>query len=74
MVKVAKVAAYQIGDRIFTDRGEAERVARREVIAEVLGGSMSFGGIVTPEDVAKVMSDRWDTINQKLKEAFAGIS
>lgn len=72
MVKVAKVTAYEIGDKIYTNRIEAEQAVREQVLIELLDAHMAPGG--TPQDVAKVLTRNWDGIKRRMDEAFRGIS
>lgn len=74
MVKVSKVAAYDVGGSIFTDRGSAEKAVRRLVLLEMLEKHMSFAGVVTAEDVADALGENWEEIKRKRDEAFRGIS
>lgn len=73
MVKVVKIAAYQIGERVVTSVAEAEKITREEVIKEILDAEMSFSGIVCPEDVAHTLSENWDKLNRLMTEALRGI-
>lgn len=74
MVKVNKVAAYQVGDKVFTDRVQAEKAVRREAIKEVLDAELSFGGVVCAADVADALANHWSTVEGKIEQAFRGIS
>lgn len=64
MVKVERIAAFRIGQDIYTDLKKAEKAVRTAIIEEEI--DISHG------DAAQV-SEQWDDISAKVKEAMRGL-
>ena len=76
MVKANKIAVWKIGHQYIENYEDAEREVRRLAIIELLEES---GGVTEPfqldgsyDQVASFISDHWDALEKKVKEALAG--
>lgn len=69
MVKVSKIAVWDVGGELIRDAATATKKARLAIIREMLSDEENMFQGQSP---AEWMADNWETIETRVKAAMAG--
>lgn len=69
-IKVIKVIAFEVNGQLIPQKDVAEREVRKLVLQELIASEMKHGRDMA--ELPEVLAHRWNEINRKVTEAFAG--
>lgn len=73
MVKVSKIAVWDVDGVLHRDAKQATRAARRSIIKELMAEQKtSSSDFIDTGELAEWMADNWDTIEGRVEKAMAG--
>lgn len=73
MVKVSKIAVWEVEGVLHRDAKTAERAARRALIKELMAEQKTdVSEFIDSGELAEWIVDSWDTIQSRVERAMAG--